>query len=189
MWLKREQEFVRAREAFAQLGAGDDEALMAADVGRCEFALGRSERARELLERTAAAAAATNNGYVEGHAEVGLALLAVERSDLPAARTHASRAAEIAIANGDTELAVIALEAAAELFYAMGERARSRDALAAADGVRSEYLIARAPTEHARSERLRSDLARERMLVESPVALPEVMMRALLESVARSYRR
>lgn len=183
------EEFARARKAFAQLGAGDDEALMAADVGRCEFALGRSERARELLERTAAAAAATNNGYVEGHAEVGLALLAVERSDLSAARTHASRAAEIAVANGDTELAVIALEAAAELFYAMGERARSRDALAAADGVRSEYLIARAPTEHARSERLRSELARERMLVESPVALPEVMMRALLESVARSYRR
>jgi DNA-binding SARP family transcriptional activator len=177
----------RARAGFAAVGAGDDEALMIVNVGRCTFALGELAQARELLERALGRAVASSNLYVQGHAQVGLALVALDRNDVRSARAHAARAAEISLKSSDTEIAVIALEAASELFLALEEFARARDALAAADGVRSEYLIARAPTEHARSERVRSALAQRSMLITSTVAASDVMMRSLLASVARSY--
>lgn len=179
--------FERARAGFAGLGASDDEALMTVNVGRCALALNELGTARELLERALARAAASSNRYVQGHAHVGLLLVALDADELRGARQHAARGAEIALKSSDTELAAIALEGASELFLALGELGRARDALAAADGVRSEFLIARAPTEHARSERVRSALARHSMLITGTVAASDVMMRSLLASVARSY--
>lgn len=179
--------FERARAGFAALDARDDEALMTVNVGRCGLALNDLAEARELLEGALARAVASSNHYVQGHACVGLLLVALDTDDLHGARQHAARGAEISLRSSDTELAVIALEGAGELFLALGEFARARDALAAADGVRSEYLIARAPTEHARSERVRSALAQRSMLITSTVAASDVMMRSLLASVARSY--
>lgn len=181
-------EFERAREGFAALRAGDDETLMLVDSARCTLALGESERAEEELSKALAAATASGNLYVQGHAAVGLSLIALDRNDRRRAAAHAARAAAIAATSADTELSVIALEAAGELFLSLGEPARARDALAAADGVRSEYLIARAPTEQARCERLRVQLAASGLSVGTPVATPDVMMRSLLESVARYQR-
>jgi DNA-binding SARP family transcriptional activator len=182
-------EFERARDGFAGLGAHADEALMIVDIGRCLMTKRGACEARDYLERALGIAVATNTAYVEGHARIGLALVAIESGELPAASAHAARAGAIALRGSDTELSVIALEASGELFLALGEFARARDALAAADGVRSEYLIARAPTEHRRSERLRASLAERGMLVAAPVAAPDIMMRSLLESVSRSYGR
>jgi DNA-binding SARP family transcriptional activator len=181
------RELEEARTGFAACGAGADEALMLVNVGRCAFGLGDPATAKELLTRALTRAAESKSLYVEAHAEVGLALIALDGGDVRAARRHAARAAELSLNGSDTELSVIALEAAGELFLALGELARARDALAAADGVRSEYLIARAPTEHARSERLRAELARRSLLIESGIAAADIMMRSLLQSVARFY--
>jgi tetratricopeptide (TPR) repeat protein len=183
------REFESAGAGFAALGAGDDEALMLVNAGRCAFAQGDLPVADEHVTRALRCAVGSGNRYVEGHAEVGLTLLALDRNDLRAGCEHAARAAEIASGSSDMELSVIALESAAELFLALGEFGRARDALAAADGVRSEYLIARAPTEHARCERVRTDLARRALSNQAPVAAPDIMMRSLLTSVARSYRK
>lgn len=181
------RELEAAREGFAGCDARDDEALMIVNVGRCAFGLGDLEAARQLLHRALERASDSKNVYVEAHASVGLALLALDAGDLRRASTFAARSAEIALKSSDTELSVIALEAAGELFLALGEFARARDALAAADGVRSEFLLARAPTEHARSERLRAALAQRSLLIERNVAAHDIMMRSLLQSVARSY--
>jgi DNA-binding SARP family transcriptional activator len=183
------REFEHAREEFAVLGASDDETLMIVDSARCAFACGELDDAHRGLTLALARAAASGNVYVQGHAAVGLSLLALDRGDCPGAATHAARAAEIASGSADTELSVIALEAAGELFFALGEPARARDALAAADGVRSEYLIARSPTEQARCERLRGELLTTGLHVGVPVATPDVMMRSLLQSVAQYERR
>jgi DNA-binding SARP family transcriptional activator len=181
-------EFERARAGFEMLGAGTDEALMLVDIARCAFGLGELATARQGLSRALERAARSGSLYVEAHAEIGLALVELDLGDLRRARQHAARAAEICLNGSDVELSVIALEAAGELFFALGEFARARDALAAADGVRSQDLIARAPTEHARSERMRSELARRGMLIGNGIAVPDIMMRSLLESLARSYR-
>jgi tetratricopeptide (TPR) repeat protein len=181
-------ELEEARRGFAAVGAGDDEALMRLDVARCAFAQGELVVAQEGLSRALNWAIGSGNRYVEAHAEVGLTLVALDRADARNARGHAVRAAALSLKLSDTELSVIALEACGELFWALGELARARDALAAADGVRSQYLIARAPTEHARCERLRTELAAKAMLIAGTIATPDVMLRALLESVARSYQ-
>ncbi len=181
-------EFERAREDFAALGARDDETLMLVDSARCAFAQGELAQAQLGLTRAASQAASSGNLYVQAHAAVGLSLLALDRGDHRGAAAHAARAAAIAKDCADTELSVIALEAAGELFLALGEPARARDALAAADGVRSEYLIARSPTEQARCERLRRGLIERGLGVGAPAATPDVMMRSLLESVARYGR-
>ncbi len=181
------EEFRRAAQGFARLEAGDDETLMLVDVARCDLALGLLNRAEASLRTAAARANAGGNLYVEGHAQTGLTLAALDRGDEPRARTHAARASEIALGCSDMELAVIAVEAAGELFASLSEWLRARDALAAADGVRSEYLIARSPTEHARCERLRATLTSRSLAIESPVGAPEVLLRSLLGSVARSY--
>jgi DNA-binding SARP family transcriptional activator len=180
-------ELEEARAGFAACGARTDEALMLVNVGRCAFGQGDLVTAKELLTRALRCAAESKSLYVKAHAEVGLALLALDLRDLSHARQHAAAAAELSLNGSDTELSVIALEAAGELFLALGEYARARDALAAADGVRSEFLIARAPTEHARSERLRAELARRSLLIESGIGAADVMMRSLLQSVARTY--
>ncbi|HEV3092566.1 MAG TPA: BTAD domain-containing putative transcriptional regulator [Candidatus Cybelea sp.] len=181
------EEFRRAAQGFARLEAGDDETLMLVDVARCDLALGLLNRAEANLRTAAARANAGGNLYVEGHAQTGLTLIALDRGDEPRARTHAARASEIALGCSDMELAVIAVEAAGELFASLSEWLRARDALAAADGVRSEYLIARSPTEHVRCERLRATLTSRSLAIESPVGAPEVLLRSLLGSVARSY--
>jgi SARP family transcriptional regulator, regulator of embCAB operon len=182
------RELERARVGFEALGAGDDEALMRVDVARCAFAQGDLPTAEAGLTDALSRSAESGNRYVEGHARVGLTLLALDCGELRGARAHAARAAEISLNGSDMELSVIALEAAGELFLALGEFARARDALAAADGVRSEYLIARAPTEHARCERLRGELALHSMLLTGALASPDIMLRSLLESLTRSYR-
>lgn len=183
------REFAKAQEGFAAFGAGNDETLMLVNGARCAFAVGELAVAHQHLSRALASATAAGNVYVEGHARVALTLVALERREIGEAGRHAARAAEISADSSDMELSVIALEAAAELFLALEEFGRARDALAAADGVRSEYLIARAPTEHARSERIRAELAGRSLLIEATVATPDIMMRSLLASVARSYRR
>jgi|HubBroStandDraft_5_1064220.scaffolds.fasta_scaffold02711_6 DNA-binding SARP family transcriptional activator len=180
--------FERARSGFSALGARDDETLMEINCARCSFASSDLEAARGGLTRAFQRAATSGNLYLQGHAAVGLSLVALDGGDPAAATRHAGRAARIASECADSELSVIALEAAAELFFALDEPARARDALAAADGVRSEYLIARAPTEQARCERLRGELVDRGLAVGTPVATPDVMMRSLLESVARYGR-
>lgn len=181
-------EFDKARLGFAQAGAGDDECLMLVNVGRCALASEDLTAAADNLRRACERAAIAGNVYVGGHAEVGLTLTALESGDLDAARLHAARAADLAAKNSDLEIAVIAVEAAGELFLALGEQARARDAIAAADGVRAEYLITRSPTEHARAERVRSELAASGQKSGAAIAAPDIMMRSLLQSVARSYR-
>lgn len=180
--------FEQARSGFSALGARDDETLMLVNCARCAFADGAFDEARGALMHASEHAAASGNLYVQGHAAVGLSLLALDDGELDTAMLHAARVAAIASECADTELSVIALEAAAELFLALEEPARSRDALAAADGVRSEYLIARAPSEQSRCERLRERLVDRGLAVGTPVATPDVMMRSLLESVARYAR-
>jgi DNA-binding SARP family transcriptional activator len=180
-------ELEEARAGFAACGARTDEALMLVNVGRCAFGQGDLVTAKGLLTRALQCAAESKSLYVKAHAEVGLALVALDLRDLHRARRHAAAAAQLSLNGSDTELSVISVEAAGELFLALGEYARARDALAAADGVRSEFLIARAPTEHARSERLRAELARRSLLIESGIGAADVMMRSLLQSVARSY--
>jgi DNA-binding SARP family transcriptional activator len=180
-------EFEAAKTGFAALGATDDASLMLMNVGRCDLARGDLHAARRQLMAAREGARGSGNVYIEGHAEVGLTLVTLDLGDHAAACGHAARAAAVALNSSDTELAVIALEAAGELFLALGEAARARDAIAAADGVRSEFLIARAPTEHLRCERVRAALADRDLLVHGPLAAPDVMLRSLLASVARSY--
>jgi DNA-binding SARP family transcriptional activator len=180
-------ELEAARSGFEAVGASDDAALMLLNVGRCDLAAGDLDSANRRLSAASQRARGSRNLYVEGHAEVGLSLVMLDLAEVAAACRHAARAALIALNNSDTELAVIALEAAGELFLTMGEDGRARDAIAAADGVRSEYLIARAPTEHLRCERVREKLAASDLLVHGSLAAPDVMLRSLLQSVARSY--
>ncbi len=181
-------EFGRARAGFAQAGAGDDECLMIVNVGRCALAAGDLVAASENLSRACDLAAMAGNVYVSGHAEVGLTLTSLESGELDSARIHAARAADLAAKGSDLEIAVIAVEAAGELFLALGEHLRARDAIAAADGVRAEYLITRSPTEHARAQRIRDELAVLGQKTGAAIAAPDIMMRSLLQSVARSYR-
>jgi DNA-binding SARP family transcriptional activator len=183
------REFETARDGFAAAGAVDDEALMAIDAGRCRFARGETEEPERAFRTARERALATSNRYVEAHADVSLALIALDRGDLSVAGEYLARTSSIAVEGNDVELEVIAVEAAGEYFLHAGEWARARDALVAADGVRAEFLIPRPPSDHDRFERVRTALADTPFAASGPVASATVLMRSLLGSVARASAR